>query len=693
MSIKTKNKFKIEKNQRTIASFSHATINVEKRTVEVVLTTGQQGKRYDYNSDTEYLEELDVSLLSVNTERLDQGLSVINNHQKYNGIDGVFAITEDYKIADGKITATVRFASDEESDIKFQKVRDRILRHVSLGYIVSEYTPMPRMDGQLQLLRATNWTPTELSFVITPFETTNGVRNNSDTDFYEIQIKEDNLMNLAQLRAALLAAQTRGAPEDEINGLQRQIDTALLAENVPAAVPVHAEPVRAVAEPVAPVAIVATPAPLVDLVAVRTAERNQLQPMLVAVRSAGLKDEFAINNFNQGVSLDKFRGLVIDELGAESSDNLIKPVMRSDDTSDAKQVQRSAVESALEYRSGSKVEMTDQIRMFTGLTLHETARALLVDSGVNVNMMSRQKVAERAFHSTSDFPLILENVMNKSLQAAYDETPQTFADLGRRALVNDFREKHVYNLGSMPNLLPLGEHGEYKAGTFGEGKEKYAIATYARKLGFTRQMLINDDLSALDTIGGFGQAGSRLESNIVWGLILGYDFFNNVALPTLMNDGNPLFDASHGNLLTAGSAFGEAALSDLRKLGRKQKTRGGEFMNISYTDLVIPEDIETAVDKVLTQTILAAVSGDTNPFRGSLQPRVEPRLSQVSQTAYLAFAKGVPSFEYAYLAGEEGMYTEAVTSHDIDGLMLKVRKDFGAGMVDYRGVAKATGAV
>jgi hypothetical protein len=50
------------------------------------------------------------------------------------------------------------------------------------------------------------------------------------------------------------------------------------------------------------------------------------------------------------------------------------------------------------------------------------------------------------------------------------------------------------------------------------------------------------------------------------------------------------------------------------------------------------------------------------------------------------------TFEYAYLSGEEEMYTEVVTSTDVDGLEVKVRKDFGAGLVDWRGMAKAVGA-
>jgi hypothetical protein len=680
--------------QRAIGTFKPATVDVEKRTVEVVFTTGQSGRRYDELTDTEYMEELDVSRNSILTERLDKGLSVIDSHRRYDGIDGVFGITEGYEIDETahELRGVVRFASDPVSDVKFQKVREGILRHVSLGYSVFEYTPQLREEKGLPVYMATRWSPNELSFVPVSFETNNGVvRNDPNPEFFEIKVKEEIPMTIEQIKAALAAAKTRSAPEAEINDLQRQLDTAL-ASAAPVVPPVVA-PV--VAETRAAPAPVVAPTVTPDPAQVRQQERAQLQPMLDACRSAGLKEEFAITAYNAGTSVDNFRAQVISELGNKDSQNVVRvgTVLNSDDRADQAEQTRIFAEQSLIHRSGGVVEMTDGIRGFATMTLWDMAREFVEASGVNTRMMSRQKVAERAFHSTSTFPLILENVMNKNLQAAYTETPQTFRDLGQRTTVNDFRDKHTYSLGDAPNLLPLGEHGEYKAGTFSEGKEKYGIATYARKIGFTRKMIINDDMSALDRVPRmFGAAGSRLESNIVWGLILNYDFFTNAATSIVMEDGKALFHADHGNLLTSGSAFSETALSEMRKLGRKVKTLDGNFMNLTYNQLVIPEDIETAVEKILVQNIMAAVTGNTNPFQGKMQHRVEPRLGVVSQTAYYAFSNMADTFEYAYLAGEEEMMTETNTQTDIDGMEVKVRKDFGAGLVDYRGMVKATGA-
>jgi hypothetical protein len=308
--------------------------------------------------------------------------------------------------------------------------------------------------------------------------------------------------------------------------------------------------------------------------------------------------------------------------------------------------------------------------------------------------MSPNEMAKRAFQSTSDFPLILENVMNKTLAKGYEETPRTFLDLGTRATVTDFRQKHTYRMGDAPDLLPLGENGEYKSGTIGEAKESYAIDTFARKIGFSRKMLINDDLNALVMVPQmFGQAGSRLESDVVWGLLLNYNFRKNTAANFLMRDGKALYHADHKNLLTgAGSALSETSLSDLRKLGRKMKTLDGNFMNIMWNTLVLPEELETSAEKLLINTILASQTSNTNSFQGKYAFRIEPRLSVVSTTAWYAFTNQLKAFEYAYLAGEEGMYTEVNQSTDVDGLEILVRKDFGAGYSDERGTAKAVGA-
>ena len=76
---------------------------------------------------------------------------------------------------------------------------------------------------------------------------------------------------------------------------------------------------------------------------------------------------------------------------------------------------------------------------------------------------------------------------------------------------------HRVQLGEAPHLLEVGESGEFTYGTMGEGREVYALLTYGRIIGITRQTLINDDLDAFTRIpSAFGASAADLESDLVY---------------------------------------------------------------------------------------------------------------------------------------------------------------------------------
>jgi len=650
-------------NLKGKAFFRPETVDRENMTVEVVFTTGEAGIRQSWWSDP-FEESLEVSEKAIRADRLNKGLSVLDSHNRYSGINAVLGVTEDWRIEKGQLIGTCRFSRNQQG--VFDDVADGILRHVSLGYRIHEYqVSKATKDGQIEKRKAVDWEPLELSIVPVSFETTNGTREaeRANTETHEVILTTEEVDDMPKP----VDDKREDAPQDQPATEQR--------EN-------PAEPqTRAV-----------------DTEQAAAQVRAQLKPMLDASRAAGLDDTFAIEAFDRGVGIDAFRAEVLNKMAETRKAEAIKsfgdPELRSDGRRDQTETLVRGAEEAIAVRARvNGATMTDAAREFTGMTLYDIGRELLVARGINVRGMSREKIAARAMHSTSDFPLILENVMNKNLLDSYRETPRTFQSLGQRSTVNDFREKHLYRLGDAPSLKPLGENGEYKAGTFSEAKESYAIDTFARKIAFTRKMLINDDMSALDRVPRmFGPAGARLENDIVWGLLLNYDFINDKAANHKMADGKALFHADHGNLLTgAGSALSKDALTALRLLGRKQKTLDGQFMNVEYNAIAVPEDLETTVEDLLLPRIVAAKVEDQAP-RQRMDIIVEPRLSVVSKTAWYAFSPMMDTFEYAYLSGEEEMYTEVVTSTDVDGLEVKVRKDFGAGLVDWRGMAKAVGA-
>ncbi|MCF2909984.1 hypothetical protein L1285_16815 [Pseudoalteromonas sp. DL2-H2.2] len=651
------------------AEIKQDSIDAENRTAWVCFSTGEAGRRYDWWNDTEYMEELDITPESIRTARLDKGLSVCDNHNTWS-CRGVFGITEEYKIENGEILGRVRFATDPASEEMWIKVKDRILRHVSLGYKVHKYQKSQAEDDKIPTYRAIDWTPTELSFTPVSFETTNGVRSEqrAKEDLHTVII-EDVTMDPENSNEA-----TEQQARSDDGGTQPTPDTIETPSTEQQTRKQQAAPVQ---QP--------------------TVNRADLGTMLDVTRKAGLDDQVAIDAFTRGDSVESIYKTAIEAKSDGSQQSTIRnyATFVSDARSDQRENVRLAGESFLLQRSGRKMHenvSASLVRDFTGMSLLDMGRYFVEARGGSTLGMSRNALAARSFHSTSDFPLLLENVMNKNLQDAYQETPQTFRELGRRTTVNDFREKKTYSLGDAPNLLPIGEDGEYKAGTFSENGEAYSIATFARKIGFTRQMLINDDMGAFDRIAPmFGRSGRDLESNIVWGLILGYNFFTNKPQPVLLRDKKPVYHAERNNYLTTGSKLSKDNLKKIRKLGRQQKTLDGNFMNVTWDYLAVSDENETVAEELLYPTHIANTMAEQH-LRHKMSLLVEPRISAVNEHQYHTFSMALDTFEYAYLAGEEEMYVETRTSHDIDGMSMLVRKDFGAGWVDYRGTAMATGA-
>ncbi|MEH0072919.1 hypothetical protein V6L77_26185 [Pannonibacter sp. Pt2-lr] len=72
---------------------------------------------------------------------------------------------------------------------------------------------------------------------------------------------------------------------------------------------------------------------------------------------------------------------------------------------DERITRRDAVANALLHRySPTLFPLEDAARQYRGMTLLELARESLGNAGVNTRGLSRDEVATRALHSTSDFP-------------------------------------------------------------------------------------------------------------------------------------------------------------------------------------------------------------------------------------------------------------------------------------------------
>lgn len=422
----------------------------------------------------------------------------------------------------------------------------------------------------------------------------------------------------------------------------------------------------------------------------QTAERERVATIYDISGRLGLERGIAEDLITRGVVLDEARRIILDRVADETEQKrTFAQVSTPLGGLDERQTRREAVTSALLHRySPTLFPLNDPARDYRGMTLLELSREFLASAGVNVRGMSRDEIATRALHSTSDFPEILAAVTNKTLRQAYEAYPQTFKPFCRQVQASDFRDITRVQLGEAPQLQKVNEAGEFKRGTIGEARERYRVETYGRVVGITRQTIINDDLDAFTRLPAmYGTAIATLESDVVWAILTA-----NAA----MGDGVALFHATHKNLASSGSALstasiGEARASMAKQTGIDKKT----VLNIRPTYLLVPVSLELAAEQLLAQNLTPTKTADVVPQSiRSLAVIAEPRLDTVSQTGWFLTASPaqIDTLEYAYLEGQQGAYIETRNGFDVDGVEIKCRLDFGAKAIDWRGLYKNPGA-
>ncbi len=314
------------------------------------------------------------------------------------------------------------------------------------------------------------------------------------------------------------------------------------------------------------------------------------------------------------------------------------------------------------------------------------AENILSMQGRTTRDMSRDAVIQAAM-STSDFPVLLSNTANKAMATGYENAPNGHALFTAERDVPDFKQNTLVNLSEAPSLLEVPELQEYKAGAMSDSASVFQLATFGRVMHLSRQALVNDDLQAFTQLpASFGAAARRLEADKVFGVLT-----DN---PT-MGDGTALFHANHGNLGTA-AALSLASLGAARAAMRKQKGLAG----LGYLDpqpkfLIVPVALETAAEQLIA-TLVDPARNNATPsldFVRGLTLIADPRLDADSETAwYLAASPSqIDTIVRAYLANQPRPYLEENSEFLRDALSWKVRLDFAAGVMNWRGLYKNPG--
>lgn len=129
----------------------------------------------------------------------------------------------------------------------------------------------------------------------------------------------------------------------------------------------------------------------------------------------------------------------------------------------------------------------------------------------------RREYLIREALTTSDFPLLFGDILDRQLLAAYKGTPNVMESVVRTASVRDFRTVNRYRMNDGDQVLTaVPEKEEYPKSDRDEVRYQYSVSKYGRVFDISWESIINDDLNALkDTPNRFALASRRSEEKFI----------------------------------------------------------------------------------------------------------------------------------------------------------------------------------
>jgi hypothetical protein len=543
-----------------------ATVDQAARTVEVVWSTGARARNYVQSLGL-ITEELEMSPNAVRMEALRSGSApVLNTHRRGDARDVLGRVVA-ARLDRGRGYATLQFSSAADVEPVWQRISDGTLRGVSVGYRVHRFEPTPDPATGETVHRAVDWEPFEISIVPVPVDPAAAIRGEGD------QGPPHTAMGRGPGRAP------RPATEPALSEDASMPDSPAPDTAPPADAPATA-PVQQPAAPAAPAA------PTPDLDAIRaeaeraTAERiASYEPVLAAAR--GLLSDEVVSTMRQAairerVSAEVLRARLWEAFTSSAARPSLPARPETGPANDDPAALVDAMAEALAARSmpGYQPGGSGRHAEFMGWRPSDMVAELLRRRGERHVPRNPVQLAERAFHTTSDFPLLLSAAANKMLLAAYQPARPTYRGIFLRRDFRDFKPHRHLRVGDFPTLLPLAENGEIQAGTMSESQEIVLLQTFARRIRVTRPMLVNDDLGAFtDFAAAIGRRVADFENATAYALL------NSASGdgPTLATGSAPVFATAvaRANKAAAGTALDLANVATGRAAVMRQKTLDG----------------------------------------------------------------------------------------------------------------------
>jgi hypothetical protein len=320
--------------------------------------------------------------------------------------------------------------------------------------------------------------------------------------------------------------------------------------------------------------------------------------------------------------------------------------------------------------------------------------------------------------STSDFPYLFGDILDRQMLANYQEAPYSWNRYCKRARVRDFRQVKRFALtGAEGALEAIPQLTPYPAATMGDAYYYYTVAKYGKIIPLSWEAMINDDLGAFQDLPvRLGKSARRTEEKLATQLFVDTSgpHASLYTVGTNQITGNPVLSVNAlqtamGYLLTQVDSDGEpivvermtlvvppqlqvTAANILNAIQIWAKTDGG---GTSAQELVVGNWVKNAgIVEAVTNFYIPLVASSSN-----------------GSTSWFLFSDpnaGRPALEMGFLIGHEqpevfmkspnaqrvggGSVMPEDGDFDTDAITYKVRHVVGGGRMDSKMTVSSDGS-
>lgn len=522
------------------------------------------------------------------------------------------------------------------------------------------------------------------------------------------ETKMDLYKTVAALAAAIAKFQADGGTQAEIDKIVASARALNAQDSLPAAGALALA--LAAADPALPKGITPADAQARADNAV-AAERTRTTAIRALGRKHKMDDAFVDELLGSATTVEQAQAKILDKLAEAGDDKQIghTPIKITADGREkwlagasAWMLTRAGV-APIVAKAAAQLKQTVDLDPgeFRGVSCVDLAREAVMNAGVRLATRDPKAIVGAAFtarsemgQTTGDFTVLLENVMHKTLQAAFTITPDTWSRFCGTGTITDFRAHPRYLRGTFSALDALNESGEFRNKAMPDGaRESITGATKGNIVALTRQAIINDDMGVFSSVAvDLGRAAKLTIEKDVYALLA-----LNAGAGPVMGDGFNLFDATnHKNVAATPGAPAVSSFDAARvAMAQQMDLSGNEFLDIRPQSWLGPIGLGGAVRVIVGapyDTEVASKFQVPNKVQSLVSDIIDtPRLSG---PAWYMFAdkEVAPAIEVAFLNGVQEPFLDSELGWRVDGTEWKVRLDYGVGALNWRCAYRNAGA-